>query len=762
MRSSLPPSSKRTSASEIVALYNRPVPRPLLSQQPLVNLKESLNPSHETKRLMPTRAETPQSREVSPTPPSSSIAPDEISESDSTFSVANKGVWSKDADALKSVRNRNDGRNGDKEVPGSRKEDDFLDGRVNASKGKHIAHSTAVATSSRTLGSTRPGFETHISGTPIEKSIVRGGRIDNVSSSVESRTVPDIHIERPHNSSRNHHGARQTDEITYAPGASPNTIITEDEDPSLYAIHSRTASAASSNISKTSSARSKRREKLADAQKARGTAIPIAIVPVSLMPEKTEQENVLKGRDDARPQNTSSCEITSVPEILTTASSSKGTRRTSPFSTARLKRRSKQASSSSDLNRWLKRKSASSDSQNDGIEPVELLKPAHLQTDQSEHIESALPQHQESTVNSLPPMPECERRHDTSSTQCVSSLVMSDNTAFTSSQNVEALLKSSARNVTDPIKGKAPAQKEVNGEREELPAGVPKLSSPRGLSLPRKKQLNRINASFNANQTSTPASLQAPAHFVNQPPRALLSPVSNGPDENSPEIDEYNGEDFEVVEVPSELPEYLSSESLDFVEEFLEDGQRQTRFDTNSEASFQEYDFEDHLDGNLSKTSQPNTTSSNYFETADYDDFDPNTFPLQVVQNDVSYEYEIDAPTDPLKDPDGPILNKPKHPWRPSSYQSGFMYHEHKPPIPYTSEYPHVTQDSKLHAKTPFATPVAKKLHQSHSLKMYSKQIQSHFGNASMKIFGAAPSDIYNRREVNNRTHRLSFRLCSF
>ncbi|KAJ3135405.1 hypothetical protein HK100_002722 [Physocladia obscura] len=102
---------------------------------------------------------------------------------------------------------------------------------------------------------------------------------------VEDIKQPQIHRDRIISSQKNG--------INFKQGASPNTIITEEQDPSLYSIRSRTISAAS-NGSKSSTARAKRREKLM--QDSHMISTPnsydgnVAIVRVSLNSD-LQQEN---------------------------------------------------------------------------------------------------------------------------------------------------------------------------------------------------------------------------------------------------------------------------------------------------------------------------------------------------------------------------------------------------------------------------------------------------------------------------------------
>ncbi|KAI8843196.1 hypothetical protein BJ741DRAFT_296169 [Chytriomyces cf. hyalinus JEL632] len=815
---SIPTQHKRPpTASEIVASYSRKpkdaraVPRAVPENHPPIQDRTRLN------HRLPKPEPTP-STDRSDTPASSSVAPSDFSDADaSSTATARYPRWSEHEDALHSRRS----------APAN--SSDF-GGDAGASENTSVHHKENRNSSRRTLGTTRSGVAA-VAATPAAY-IATGIENTEHATLAAPNTDAELPVKGAETSSKkkhvsvdhevhkySHRGSMHKEPIEFKPGASPNTVIMEDQDPSLYAIRSRSTSAASSVASKASSARSKRREKKRSAFK-----------DDALSPILDEDGHKKSPKLTTSAKSSPAAIHAGVPSKsvklhgIETASNSTNSSHAhkidgNKLSDARQKRRSKEASRSItptseprtisstvekartskhvvDLVQTPSKESVSKDEHAQEENPASRvnssLKPADFKPskDHQEKTEASSESVQQAGENSASSEHNIRKHTDSGSldeqiegsVRSNSSIEGNEGTTGSFEELPESKNRAIFHKGEDSILDSSGDESTILKGRDFYPekrkaktrdySGTPNNKSSNGNSSNgnSKRALTELNEKGKTKSSFHPHRNQ-PQAFVIPEPRILISPVSIALEDDS---ESYAEEDFEVMPVEDSADK--NNGSADFFEEFIES-------DTLSER--QDYAQSDEI-FDVVDAKRTSFESSDAFKYTDestdafnYANGSTDSWPVHQV-DDAAKEYErdfelsdyeiqtVEPPSNDTVKVTVHEADNQKTPWRPNSRISGigFQYQPAHPRTPCTVHYPIVVTQSQPGVKPPFSAPVGKKLHNSSSVRNYSKNIQSNlekkFSVGHFSPFEAVAAKIHYPKKqclVGNKHERRSLSM---
>ncbi|KAJ3232017.1 hypothetical protein HDU81_003344 [Chytriomyces hyalinus] len=746
---SIPTQPKRPpTASEIVASYARkpnharPIPRTLLTPE-----NHPPPPIHDRATRLNQRSPKPDptpSTDRSETPASSSVAPSDFSDADaSSTATARYPRWSEHEDALHSRR----------AVPANASD---FGGDAGPLENTSVHHKENRNPSRRTLGTTRTvpaaaaytptGAESEEHATPAfpntdAESPVKGA--EPTSKKKHGSVDHEVH-------KYSQRGSMHKEPIEFKPGASPNTIIMEDQDPSLYAIRSRSTSAASSVVSKASSARSKRREKKRSAFKDDGLApildedghkkspwlttmsSPVATHAGVPLKSKVDSNKLSDARQKRRSKEASrSITPTSESRIISATVEKDRTYKRAVGSMQT------PANESSSEDTSLKEEDPPS-RVNSSHKPADFLpskdqekKGAPNETDQSADEKSASSVHDVRTQadsSSFDEQIEEPIRSNSSidgkGTAGSFEEVPKSKNGSNFHRSVDSVLGTSgdeSTKIKDRDFHSVLAEKRKPKARDN--SGTPNNKSDSKTTPTELNEKGKTKSSFHPHRNQ-------PQAFVIPEPRILISPVSIALEDDS---ESYAEEDFEVIPVEDSADTHYGS--AEFFEEVVESDTGSERRDyAQSDETFDVVDAK--------RSSFESSDVSNYTaESTDafnYGNENTESWPVHQI-DDAAKEYErdfelsdyeiqtVDPPSNETVKVTGHEPDKQKTPWRPNSRISGigYQYQPARPRSPCTVHYPIVVTQPQPGVKPPFSAPIGKKLHNSSSVRTYSKNIQS-------------------------------------
>ncbi|ORY47226.1 hypothetical protein BCR33DRAFT_714989 [Rhizoclosmatium globosum] len=698
---------------------------------------------------LPPASGRPKSPQHAPTEEtSSSIAPSEMSESGSTHSHQ---IWSRDVDVLQSrrtmgggigLRSRHD-RDSDFRV------DSESQYKKNILKGKDVED----------VGDSRAGTRGH---SPEDGNRRSSHGIHNKAESAHSTIAeekdssaeshphqehqkhhdhqhqhqqhhPEIHGTHPHSS--NHRTSlkpKVEGEIEFKLGEDPNIIITAEQDPGLYAIHSRGASAASSKISKTSSARSKRRERL-------GLTESIPNPPLKSTKEQDHTAIVtvsLRERPSALPTgervNERNLKVdATVKEILETSKQSERILPPNISSSARSKRRSKQSSEvSSEAPSDLSQVSEGASEWIKPSKPTEKAKNIRDSGKNTAEKEAAVKPELKSTLKSTAKTSQATSTVEATKEQQPSKIrpttpaeefpVTITKPITISKEPVTQTNAPETKIVTPAVTPKPPVVDEEDvADIPETPSSIPKATKHISSHDPTilLNEISRIknNKSPQPTQHSPPKSpkprIHAKESFV-----AKLESVSFAvadPDDYTEEI--FEPDSFEVVSTSKNDEEDMYED--DFSEDVVEsEHETADTFEKDIEqipptsATWTHFFDDTQSLDHVSESQQAFTDTESVIAAYDYE-FEPQE-PQYEVGLEINEEYNK--------------KERGKPAWRPNSVLSniGFEYSPPRPRSPYHTNVPHIICKASG-PKPPFASPTGKRLDESFRLKAKSREAQS-------------------------------------
>ncbi|KAJ3247988.1 hypothetical protein HDU78_002419 [Chytriomyces hyalinus] len=811
---SIPTQHKRPpTASEIVASYSRKpkdaraVPRAVASAENHPPIQDRTRLNHRLPKPEPTP-----STDRSDTPASSSVAPSDFSDADaSSTATARYPRWSEHEDALHSRR------------PAPANGSDF-GGDAGASENTSVHHKETRNSSQRTLGTTRNGSAAVAATPAVYKAtvIASAERATLAAPNTDAEllvkgaetTSKKKHVSVDHEVHKySHRGSMHKEPIEFKPGASPNTVIMEDQDPSLYSIRSRSTSAASSVVSKASSARSKRREKKRSAfkddalspildedahKKSPKLTTPAKSSPAAIHPGVPSKSVKLRGIETAsNSTNSSHAHKTDFDKL----------------SDARQKRRSKEASRSITPTSEPRKTFATVEkapTSKRSVDPIQTpsnelgskdehaqeedptsrvnssLKPADFKPSRDEKTEAPSESGQQADDNSTSSVHDTRKHSESGSlSEQIEETVKSnssieDNEGRTGSfkelpesKKNRTIIQKSADSMLDSSGDESTILKDRDFYPEKRKAkardysGTPTNKSSNGNSKMSPTEVNekgKTKSSFHPHRNQ-------PQAFVIPEPRILISPVSIALEDDS---ESYAEEDFEVMPVEDSADTNFGS--AEFFEEFIESDTLSGRHDyAQSDETFDVVDAK--------RASFESADAFNYTDEStdafNYAIGSTDSWPVHQVDDAAKdyerdfelSEYEIQTVDPPSNDTVKVIVHEAdnqKTPWRPNSRISGigFQYQPAQPRTPCTVHYPIVVTQSQPGVKPPFSAPVGKKLHNSSSVRNYSKNIQSNlekkFSVGHFSPFEAVAAKInYPKKQcsVSNKHERRSLSM---
>ncbi|KAI9350858.1 hypothetical protein BDR26DRAFT_851647 [Obelidium mucronatum] len=512
-------------------------------------------------------------------------------------------------------------------------------------------------------------------------------------------------------------------EVEFKPGASPNTIISLEQDPSLYSIRSRATSAASSTVSKVSSAaRSKRREKLSIASQKQRVSMPdsnsltkdaqnVTVISVTL---KTELE-------------TSTIPSKIPPQMSSNAESSEMVANERPkVSLARIKRRSKQSSVSGsvtseieDRPKWSKRSQ----------------KPAEISA--RDPPLSSNPPAQLELKTTLKPNPTFEASKSKQPSSKTPANVVSQNFKISDTHSLHHQ-PSEEENETRVLPTPKATPEPIVLSTLQMPAkdlGTPSSSgdAPKSPTFEVHQSKNVSQQVLHSDKDEGQGKLTMSLK-ISQEAKPIAQKEKD--EEDISEVyseDEFEPDSFEVISTTSiHDRDHHSQEFIEEVDELNLERYQDSDVDnefvfevvnsrstaplkTDSRTHFYNSDSDiEFYDMNDGKGAENVSESNNAFTDTE----------SAVAAYDCEFEVENTSEDHDQLEPAAESSKKPA--WRPNSRLSniGFEYYPPRPKSPYSMSPP------KIHCKPsgpkpPFSSPVGKRLSESSNLKTKSKDAQA-------------------------------------
>ncbi|KAJ3013476.1 UNVERIFIED_CONTAM: hypothetical protein HDU68_000653 [Siphonaria sp. JEL0065] len=697
---------------------------------------------------------------------SSSIAPEDMSEVGSTHS---QQIWSRDVDVLQSRRSH-------LAIGSGLRNDRNADFRVDVGKdGRKAGKASDCGEETGNLSPLEGNVQTESLKRRISNSSEKGGNSSRAAILEENearhKQTPEITVERASVALKNRKESLKTGEVEFKPGASPNNIISVEQDPSLYSIRSRTTSAASSNISKASSAaaRSKRRERMSTS-----SSKPVAF-PGSISSEKGTQNVAIVSislKEDNESKNQPNVAVKALSLNSPTdhdmkADISQTDKEYPKASASREKWRSKQSSTAGSVTNKVpveaeEKKTSSllttkkTETINEAAEGAPPTNPHHSMIAAQELKPSfKYPNKPPTTKPSHPPSMKEPEKIQLLPTKALipdmKTLLVTPPTPKptpeptlnhpTTTIMPDIILSQQKETLVNPaIPSAAPSMDEVESfyKRQNASTSATNVvqqkkavlvaqTTARGKSPIPQQKVNAIIQSAAILSIPQPSSKSA---FV--PTNVISIPKEDTPADIYSD-DEFEANSFEVVSVASQINRQDSESG--FIEETVDSD---PYINTYSESEVDDFECFEVVEAlvDIQPTAFKKPDSRSHFYNYDTDEGTTNDCGASETNQAFTdtesamaaygNEFEdVDAVTEPLVDKFfGKSDSKPA--WRPNSRLSniGFEYYPPRPKSPYAMNPPAKIVCKPSGPKPPFASPVGKTLAESANLKQESKVAQ--------------------------------------